>query len=62
MGAVFKIKFEYFSCFNWYDQKYGNEREYYPYMLNGEHQLEAFEHPGNKSYALIFGKKAISNL
>lgn len=58
MGAVFKIKFEYFSCFSRYDQEYGNEREYYPFMLNGVYRLGTFEHPGNKSYSLIFGNEA----
>lgn len=58
MGAVFKMNFEYFSHFNRYDQEYGNERAYYPFMLNGVHRLGTFEHPGNKSYSLIFGNEA----
>ncbi|MBD5523304.1 MAG: TrmH family RNA methyltransferase [Lachnospiraceae bacterium] len=58
MGAVFKMKFEYFSCFSRYDQEYGNDREYYPFMLNGMYRLGTFEHPGNKSYSLIFGNEA----
>ena len=58
MGAVFKINFEYFSCFSRYDQEYGNDREYYPFMLNGMYRLGTFEHPGNKSYSLIFGNEA----
>ena len=58
MGAIFKIQFEYFSCFSRYDQEYGNEREYYPFMLNGVHQLGTFKHPENKSYSLIFGNEA----
>ncbi|MBD5513255.1 MAG: TrmH family RNA methyltransferase [Lachnospiraceae bacterium] len=58
MGAVFKINFEYFSCFSRYDQEYGNDREYYPFMLNGMYRLGTFEHPGSKSYSLIFGNEA----
>ncbi|MDE7257750.1 MAG: TrmH family RNA methyltransferase, partial [Lachnospiraceae bacterium] len=58
MGAVFKMNFEYFSCFSRYDQEYGNDREYYPFMLNGVYRLGTFEHPGNKSYSLIFGNEA----
>ncbi|MDE6739498.1 MAG: TrmH family RNA methyltransferase [Lachnospiraceae bacterium] len=58
MGAVFKINFEYFSCFSRYDQEYGNDREYYPFMLNGMYRLGTFEHPWNKSYSLIFGNEA----
>ena len=58
MGAVFKMNFEYFSCFSRYDQEYGNERAYYPFMLNGVYRLGTFEHPGNKSYSLIFGNEA----
>ena len=58
MGAVFKMNFEYFSCFSRYDQEYGNDREYYPFMLNGMYRLGTFEHPRNKSYSLIFGNEA----
>lgn len=58
MGAIFKMKFEYFPCFGRYDQEYGSEREKYPFMLNGKYRLGTFEHPANKSYALIFGNEA----
>ena len=58
MGAIFKIKFEYFPCFNRYDQEYGSEREKYPFMLNGKYQLGTFEHPEDKPYSLIFGNEA----
>ncbi|MDE6641045.1 MAG: TrmH family RNA methyltransferase [Acetatifactor sp.] len=58
MGAVFKIKFEYFPCFDQYYQEYGGERELYPFMLSGEHQLGTFEHSKNKPYSLIFGNEA----
>lgn len=58
MGAIFKMKFEYFPCFNQYDQKYGSGREKYPFMLNGKYQLGTFEHPVNRLYSLIFGNEA----
>lgn len=58
MGAIFKMKFKYFSCFSQYDQKYGSEREKYSFMLNGKYQLGTFDHPANKSYSLIFGNEA----
>lgn len=58
MGAVFKMKFEYFPCFDQYYQEYGGERELYPFMLSGEHQLGTFEHSKNKPYSLIFGNEA----
>lgn len=58
MGAIFKIRFECFSCFDRYYQEYGNERENYPFMLNGKHQLGTLKHPGNRSFSLIFGNEA----
>lgn len=58
MGAIFKLKFEYFSCFDQYYQEYGDERENYPFMLNGKYQLGTLEHPKNKPYSLIFGNEA----
>lgn len=58
MGAVFKMNFEYFPCFDQYYQEYGGERENYPFMLNGEYQLGTFEHSEDKPYALIFGNEA----
>ena len=58
MGAVFKMNFEFFSCFSRYHQEYGTEREYYPFMLNGMYRLGTFQHPENKPYSLIFGNEA----
>lgn len=58
MGAIFKIKFEYFTHFNHYYQKYGAERENYPFMLDGKYPLGTFEHPKDKAYSLIFGNEA----
>ena len=58
MGAIFKLRFEYFSCFDQYYQEYGDERENYPFMLNGKYQLGTLEHPKNKPYSLIFGNEA----
>ena len=58
MGAIFKMKFEYFPCFSQYEQKYGSERENYSFMLNGKYRLGTFEHSANKPYSLIFGNEA----
>lgn len=58
MGALFKMKFEYFSDFNRYFQEYGSERESYPFMLRGKYQLGSFEHPENETFSLIFGNEA----
>lgn len=58
MGAIFKMRFAYFPCFDQYYQEYGSEREKYPFMLSGEYRLGTFEHPKNKLYALIFGNEA----
>lgn len=58
MGALFKIKYEYFPDFHQYFREYGSERENYPFMLSGKYQLGSFEHPGNKTFSLIFGNEA----
>lgn len=58
MGAVFHMNFEYFSRFDQYFQEYGNEREHYPFMLNGKHALETLKHPKAKAFSLIFGNEA----
>lgn len=58
MGAFFRVKFEYFSHFEQYNQEYGNERETYPFMLNGKYQLGTLKHPKNKPFTLIFGNEA----
>lgn len=58
MGAVFKIRFEYFSCFDKYDRAYGKEREKYPFMVNGKHSLDTLKHSEGQAYALIFGNEA----
>lgn len=58
MGALFRMKFEYFPSFRQYFQEYGDEREHYPFMLNGKYPLGTFEHPDNKAYSLIFGNEA----
>ena len=55
MGAIFKMKFEYFSCFAHYDQEYGSEREKYSFMLNGKYRLGTFEPSADKPFSLIFG-------
>lgn len=58
MGAVFKMNFEYFPCFDQYYQEYGGDRELYPFMLSGKYQLGTFEHSTKKPYSLIFGNEA----
>lgn len=58
MGAFFRVKFEYFSYFKQYNQEYGNERESYPFMLNGKYRLETLKHSENKPFTLIFGNEA----
>ncbi len=58
MGALFGIKFEYFSCFSQYAKRYGGERENYAFMLSGEYRLGTFQHPEGKPYSLIFGNEA----
>ena len=58
MGAVFRMKFEYFSCFDQYFLKYGDERENYPFMVNGTYRLGTLRHPGDQAFSLIFGNEA----
>ena len=58
MGALYRINFEYFSCFEQYNQEYQHEREHYPFMLNGKYRLGTLKHPKNKPFTLIFGNEA----
>ncbi len=58
MGAIFKMKIACFPYFHMYDQKYGEERENYPFMLKGEYPLGSFKHPENRAFSLIFGNEA----
>lgn len=58
MGALFRMRLEYFPSFGRYYQEYGAERENYPFMLDGKYRLGTFEHPENKPYSLIFGNGA----
>lgn len=58
MGAIFKMRFEYFPCFAHYDQEYGSEREKYSFMLNGKYRLGTFETSADKPFSLIFGNEA----
>ena len=59
MGAIFKMKFEYFSCFAHYDQEYGSEREKYSFMLNGKYRLGTFEPSADKPFSLIDRKSVV---
>ena len=58
MGAIFKIKIQCFSDFEEYYREYGDERECYPFMLNGKYHLGTFEHSSEEPYTLIFGNEA----
>lgn len=54
MGAIFNVRFAYFSTFAEYQQKH--PRNYYPFITNASESLEniAFEAP----YSLIFGSES----
>lgn len=58
MGAVFRMKFEYFSGFDQYFHEYGNEREHYPFMVDGTYRLGTFEPRKDQACSLIFGNES----
>ncbi len=58
MGAVFRMRFEYFNSFEEYQSNCNKNRKFYPFMLGGSN-LEKAEMPvGNENYTLVFGNES----
>ncbi|MBO5788721.1 MAG: TrmH family RNA methyltransferase [Clostridia bacterium] len=56
MGALFGIRFAYFDTFAEYASAYGQERAYYPFMLQTDMPLHKTEFAAR--HALIFGNES----
>ena len=58
MGAMFKMNFSLFSSFEEYMEKYGENRDIFPFMLDGKKVLSIEDCPKSSKYALVFGNEA----
>ncbi len=57
MGAVFSCNIEYFDTFDDYDKAFGDNRDYYPFMLQAKTELYDVKKKG-PVFSLIFGNEA----
>ena len=57
MGALFRIKCQYFQSFEEYEQAYP-EHEIFCFMLNAKRQLTVNNCPKPKLFSLVFGNEA----
>ena len=58
MGAIFRLNVEEFISFPAYLQKYGQNRQVFPFMLDGGTVLTPQSCPNAEIYTLIFGNEA----
>lgn len=58
MGALFHMNFALFESFEAYLERYGQGRDLFPFMLDGERVLSLRDCPCSEKYALIFGNEA----
>lgn len=58
MGALFSIHFEHFASFGDYREKYGKDRDCYPFMLKGAVSLDQLTREQLRPFSLIFGNEA----
>lgn len=56
MGAIFKIRCQYFDSFEEYRKRF-EENSLYPFMLNADHYLEDMGDLKLKPYSLVFGNE-----
>jgi len=57
MGAVFRMEIELFASFEEYRKEYALHK-LYPFMLDGEIQLNSTNCPYSEPYSLVFGNEA----
>ncbi len=57
MGAIFKINFKYYDCFDEYIINF-NKHKFYTFMLKGAKSLKEVNHDKNENFSLIFGNEA----
>lgn len=58
MGAMFQLEIEYFEDFEEYLKEYGENREIFPFMLDGGTVLTPGSCPEVSCYTLVFGNEA----
>ena len=58
MGAVFRLEVEFFPDFPAYLEKYGENRDIFPFMLDGGTVLTPESCPETQRYTLVFGNEA----
>ena len=58
MGALFSMRVELFESFSAYREAYGEDRDLFPFMLDGATVLSPEDCPVSPKYALVFGNEA----
>ncbi len=57
MGAIFKLRHQYFSSFKEYQNQY-DKHDIFTFMLNGSNTLEIQNCPKTELFSLVFGNEA----
>lgn len=57
MGAIFKINYKYYDCFDKYAEEFSRHK-IYTFMLDGAVSLKDVQHKKNESFSLVFGNEA----
>ena len=57
MGAIFKVRVEYFKTFEEYRSKF-EENELFPFILDAKYKLKEVQRNREKNYSLIFGNES----
>lgn len=58
MGAMFRMRTQLFESFEEYMEEFGENRELFPFMLDGKQTLSIEDCPKSPLYSLIFGNEA----
>lgn len=58
MGALFRMRFTFFSDFSEYFAHCSPDRKIYPFMLKGAVDLQKLERCGKECFTLVFGNEA----
>lgn len=58
MGSLFRLNFQYFQDFEEYAADCGENRQFFPFMLNGAKKLGTIQADPDLPFSLIFGNEA----
>lgn len=58
MGAMFKLNIEMFDSFEDYAEKYGQNRDMFPFMLSSKKNITLDDVPNSNKFSLIFGNES----